>query len=119
VLTKKKFVSPELEERVSKAIKKLNYRPNSYARNLKVNRSNHIGVLVPDNTNPFFAEIVKYIQRIMSRNNYQIVLSSSDNDPKQEFQIIDSFLNTGVDGIVNIASRMTDSDLEAVVKFQW
>ena len=111
VLTKKKFVSPDLEEKIRQAMNKLNYKPNTIARSLKVNRSFNIGLMVPDITNPFFGEIVKYAEKVAHKENYQITLCNSDNDSKREKKLIDIFLSAGVDGIINVAPRMKQRQL--------
>ncbi len=109
---KDKYVSPELVTRVKNAIKKLDYSPNKIARSLKINKSFNIGVLVPDITNPFFAEIVKGGEQLAVKNDYQILLYNTDGNVKREKVGVNNFLNQGVDGIINIAPRRKDSEIE-------
>jgi len=109
---KNKYVSPELKQRVEKAIKKLNYSPNKIARSLKVQKSFNIGVLVPDITNPFFAEIVKGGEKLAVSNDYQILLYNTDGKTQREKDGINNFLNQGVDGIIDIAPRRKNKDIE-------
>ncbi len=111
VLTKKKFVSPELSQRVMAVIKETNYSPNTYARSLKINKSYRIGIHVPDITNPFFSEIVKYIHKTANQNGYQIDLCISNDDANEEKRLLDSFLVNGVDGVINIAPKMREDVL--------
>ena len=111
VLTKKKYVSPELSQRVLDVIKETNYSPNTYARSLKINKSYRIGVHVPDITNPFFSEIVKYIHEAANRGGYQIELCISNDDAGEEKRLLDSFLVNGVDGVINIAPKMREEAL--------
>ncbi len=111
VLTKKKFVSPELSQRVMDVIKETNYSPNIYARSLKINKSYRIGVHVPDITNPFFSEIVKYIHEAANRGGYQIELCISNDDAGEEKRLLDNFLVNGVDGVINIAPKMREEAL--------
>ncbi len=111
VLTKKKYVSPDLAEKIRQAMNELNYKPNTIARSLKVNRSFNIGLMVPDITNPFFGEIVKYAEKVAHKENYQITLCNSDNDSKRENKLIDIFLSAGMDGIINVAPRMKQRQL--------
>lgn len=111
VLTKKKFVSPELSQRVLEVIKETNYSPNTYARSLKINKSYRIGVHVPEITNPFFSEIVKYIHKDASRRGYQIDLCISNDHADEEKRLLDNFLANGVDGIINVAPKMREEAL--------
>lgn len=109
---KDKYVSPELKKRVEKAINKLNYSPNKIARSLKVQKSFNIGVLVPDITNPFFAEIVKGGEKLAVNNDYQILLYNTDGNTKREKNCINNFLNQGVDGIIDIAPRRNNQEIK-------
>lgn len=116
VLTQKKYVSSDLEQRVFQAINELGYRPNVYARNLKTNRSHIIGVHVPDITNPFFSEGVKALQSVAAGESYQIVLYDSDNNLESEVKNIAGMISTQVDGIIAVAPRMQVDELLAMVE---
>ncbi|HIS41642.1 MAG TPA: LacI family DNA-binding transcriptional regulator [Candidatus Limiplasma pullicola] len=116
VLTQKKYVSSELEQRVYRAIEELGYRPNLYARSLKTNRSYTIGVHVPDIVNPFFSTSVKTIQKEANERGYQIMLYDSDSEAKTEEQNVNSMLSAHVDGIISIAPRMELSRLFEMVE---
>jgi len=111
VITRKKYVSPELIEKITKAMEELDYTPNTIARSLKVNRSFRLGLIVPDITNPFFGEIVKYAEKVANKENYHITLCDSDQSVEKERQIINTFIENGVDGIINVAPRMKDREL--------
>ncbi len=115
VLTQKKYVSSDLEQRVHQAVKELGYRPNVYARNLKTKRSQTIGVLVPDITNPFFSEGVKNVQHTVGKEEYQIVLFDSDNKPQNEIRNIESILNARMDGIIAFAPRIDSKNLMEMI----
>lgn len=62
VINKTKYVSDETRDKVVKAIEKFNFYPNAHARMLAMGRSNIIGLLVSDISNPFFPELVKSIE---------------------------------------------------------
>lgn len=116
VLTGKKFVGEETTKKVKQAMGELNYQANTIARSLKVNRTYTIGLMVPDITNPFFGEIVKYTEVVTNKQNYQLTLCSSDNDINKERKIIDTFLAAGVDGIINVAPRMKKNQLNQEIE---
>lgn len=111
IITGKKYVGSEATLRVRQAMEELDYQPNTIARSLKISRSYHIGLMVPDITNPFFGEIVKYAQHIANKENYQITLCDSDNDARREPKIINTFLSAGIDGIINVAPRLKQTQL--------
>jgi LacI family transcriptional regulator len=108
VLTNKKYVSDELKDKIKEAMDILGYEPNITARSLKVNKTFKIGVVVPDISNPFFSEIVKYIERTISKSEYQLVLYNSDDKTEKELEIFESLLLGTVDGLILIAPRMAE-----------
>jgi LacI family transcriptional regulator, galactose operon repressor len=83
VLNTSANVSPELEARVLKAVRQLDYRPNVLARNLRRSESLTIGVLIPDSKNPFFAEMAKGIEDACFDNGYMAVLCDTDEQPSK------------------------------------
>ena len=86
-------------EAVRRAIDELGYSPSVVARSLKSGQHLCIGVVVPDITNPFFAAIVKGIEREARANGLQVILGNSDEDPGQEEALLaDLALRT--DGII-------------------
>jgi len=77
-------VGKEYRVRVEKAIKKLNYRVNIYAQGMRSERTHTIQVIIPNLTNPFFAELVNCIARELARRNYKTMLCTTDSDPGLE-----------------------------------
>lgn len=75
-------------------------------------KSFNIGVLVPDITNPFFAEIVKGGEKLALEKGYQILLYNTDGDIIREKEGVENFLNQGVDGIIDIAPRRENKEIE-------
>lgn len=69
-------VRPETRARVLEAIKVLNYRPNAMARSLRTARTDTVGLLIPDFTNPIYASIISGAQRAAARRG-QLVLTAS------------------------------------------
>lgn len=116
VISKVKYVSPELTKRVEKVIKQVNYKPSKIARSLKVNKTFYLGLIVPDITNPFFAEVVRGVESVALRENYQIFLCNTDGNVLREEKALKSFYEHHVDGIISVAPRMEEADLEKYFK---
>ncbi len=110
-LSGRKYVSPQLRERVEEAIKQLQYRPSKIARSLKTKKTFQIGLMVPDITNPYFAEIARGVESIALQNGYQLFLCNTDGHYSREEKTIHSFLDQRADGIINVAPRMSDEQL--------
>jgi LacI family transcriptional regulator len=99
-----RFVDPETEERVRLAIKTLGYRPNSLARSLRRRQTSTIGLLVPDNSNAFFADIARTIEDAGFAQNYSVILCNSDLSEEKQARYLDVLLSKQVDGIILISS---------------
>lgn len=106
VISEQKYVSPELTIRVNNAIKALNYRPSKIARSLKVKKTFQIGLMIPDITNPYFAELARGAESIALKKGYQVLLCNTDGDSTREEKALIAFEENRVDGIINVAPRM-------------
>ncbi|MBW4438472.1 MAG: LacI family transcriptional regulator [Pleurocapsa minor GSE-CHR-MK-17-07R] len=116
VLNGTRFVEPSTEARVRTAISALNYRPNSIARSLRRRSTSTIGLLVPDNSNPFFAEVARLIEDIGFEHGYNVILCNSDGLPAREAAYIDVLLSKQVDGLLTISAGNHPDFLDAVLK---
>ena len=104
VINKSGFVSQDKIERVNAALEKLDYRPNFFAKSLRIGKTHSIGLCVPDNSNPFFAELAKCIEKISYQNGYNIILCDSDYSSSKEKEYINILTNQKVDGFVLVSS---------------
>lgn len=100
VINNTKFVSDELKERVEGAIKELGYRPNKIARSLKRKETKLIGVTVTEVTNPFYPLMLKGVEDIALANGYNVILCTTGDDAEKEYELLQSMVDQGVDGIV-------------------
>lgn len=92
-------VREPLRRRVLEAIETLGYQPNQLSRGLRRNRTNIIGMIIPDITNPFFPAVVRGVEDVAYKSSYRIVLCNADNDPKKELTYLNdlkSFLPAGI-----------------------
>lgn len=104
VINGTRFVSEELKQRVLDAMASLNYQPNGLARSLRIGRSKTIGLILPDNSNSFFAEISHSIEDYGYKNGYSVILCNTDDDPDKEISYINVLINKQVDGIIFISA---------------
>lgn len=93
-------IGEEVAQRVVEIAKELNYTPNSSARNLRVGKSQLIGLVVTDISNAFYSAIARIIENRANELGYTVVFSSSDEDPKSTEKLINLLLNKGVDGLI-------------------
>ena len=111
VINKTRFVSEDLIERVTSAITELNYQPYGLARSLRKKQSGTIGIVIPENTNPFFAEVVRGIEDTCFEHGYSVFLCNSDGEPAKERNYLQLLIEKGVDGLVLVS---TGDDEEAM-----
>ncbi|KAA8477192.1 LacI family transcriptional regulator [Arcticibacter tournemirensis] len=95
-----KRISEELVQRVQKYIAEVGYKPNSLARSLRTGKSNTIGLMVEDISNPFFANIARMIEDNAYKNGYKILYCSTDNDTEKTKDLIQMFQERHVDGYI-------------------
>lgn len=112
VINKTRFVSEALSRRVVDAIKELNYQPFGLARSLRTKASGTIGIVIPDNTNPFFAEVVRGIEDYCYVHGYSVFLCNSDGVPDREYHHLRLLMEKGVDGLVLVSAGDDRDSLE-------
>lgn len=93
-------ISPEVRDRVLKAIEETGYQPNALAQNLKRRSSHTIAILIPDIINPFYAMITKEIEQYFLSKGYFAFWACTNSDPHIEESYINTFLQYKVDGIL-------------------
>ena len=102
-------VRKETRDRVLEVIKRLHYQPNAVAQGLASKRTTTVGLIVPDLTNLYFAELSKGIDDIALLYKYNIIITSIENRLMKEDQVIQSLLNKQVDGVIYMSNRLPAS----------
>lgn len=98
---------PETRRRVAAAVKKLGYEPNVSARNLRINRTATIIVVLPDINNPFFSFIVRGIEDVAHEQGFSVLLCNTDNDLQRELQYTKIIGRRGADGAIFLTARVS------------
>ena len=99
-LNGKGSVSIATRKKIEKAIHKLNYTPNELARNLFLNRTGIIGVIVPDLEHPFFSALTKYIEMELYSQGYKTMICNTVGISDREKEYLDMLDRSMVDGII-------------------
>jgi LacI family transcriptional regulator len=100
VLNEEKFTSDDVKKRVKDAIKKLKYSPDLNARNLRLGKTNVIGVIIPDISDFFFSKVVHTITNFFRENGKDIILFNTSNQEIIEEKEIKLALSKRVEGII-------------------
>ena len=106
-------VRKETRDRVMEVIKRLHYQPNAVAQGLASKRTTTVGLVVPDLTNLYFAELSKGIDDIALLYKYNIIITSIENRLMKEDQAIQSLLNKQVDGVIYMSNRLPEKVMDA------
>lgn len=105
-------VNPQLAKRVWNVVEELGYYPNTQARALVSGRSRIFGLIISEITNPFFPEIVEVFERIAVQNDYEIMLTSTGNDPEHMKTAVRRMIERRVEGVAIMTFGMEEALLE-------
>lgn len=100
VLNNRGYISEATKKKVFDAMVELNYVPNEVARSLYRKKSNILGLIIPDISHPFFAELSKSIELYAYKQGYKILLCNSYQDSIKERDYIEMLKKSQVDGII-------------------
>jgi len=110
VVNDTRFVSETTRLRVQQAIEELRYVPSALARSLKSNRTHTVGMMIPNNSNPYFAEIIRGIEDTCYAAGFNVILCNSDDDPLKQSTYVRLLSEKQVDGLIVLSSG-SDVDL--------
>lgn len=99
-----RFVSEEAKARVQAAIAALNYVPSAVARSLKSSRTHTVGMMIPNNSNPYFAEIIRGIEDACFMAGFNVILCNSDDDPHKQAAYVRVLSEKQIDGLIVLSS---------------
>ncbi len=95
-------VLPENREKIEAAIKELNFTVNEFARGLKTNKSNTVGIIIPDIGNVYVAHAIPIIVDELRKNGYATIICDSRSDHEREAELVNFSMSKRVDGIINM-----------------
>ena len=99
-LTDDKNIRRETREAVLREAERLGYRRNPVAMNLKMGRTNTIGVIVPEMHTPYASQVVAGIQSVLYKNNQKVMIAESDENPNRERESLQMMEEFMVDGLI-------------------
>ncbi len=100
VLNDSGYYSERIRARVHKAAERLNYQPNLRAKSLRQQRSNTIGLLIPNLLNQYYTALADDISQLLHRHGYQLLLSSTRDDSAIEQAAFLQMVGHDVDGLI-------------------
>lgn len=92
--------SPATTEKVWQAMAALGYRPNHAAQALRSRLSRTVGCLLPDISNPLYAQVFQALEDEFLRRDYLLLLANGANDVEREIKALSTFAQRGMDGVI-------------------
>ncbi|WP_319510294.1 substrate-binding domain-containing protein [uncultured Draconibacterium sp.] len=112
---KEKRISDKLVKKVLLKVQELGYQPNQLAQGLRTGKTNIIGLMVEDISNPFYANIAKKIEDKAYQNNYKIIYCSTENNQERAKEFLTMFTNIGVDGCIIAPTMGIEKEIKDLV----
>lgn len=100
VINNTRYVSPELTERVNRAIEELDYHPDPLAQGLSKGKSRSIALIVSDIVNPFFPQVARGVEDCVREHEFSLILSNTDESANQESHNLSLLESKRVDGFI-------------------
>ena len=108
-------VREETKKRILELVNKLNYRPDARARTFVTKKSNLIGLVVSDISNPFYAELARGIEDKAHEKGYNVIFCSTDNKAQRMETYVHLLMNAGVDGCIFASARLHEPVIEKLI----
>lgn len=110
-------IADDTKKRITEVAKRLNYTANQQARSLVTRKSNVIGLIIPDIENIFFSSLSKKIEEYCRKKGYAIMIVNSDENPKEDIELLHVLVSRGVDGILYTPSLGSDEDYAKIKSY--
>ncbi len=113
VLNDSAGVREPVRKRVLEAVQAASYQPSQLARGLRRDKTNMIGMIIPDITNPFFPAVVRGAEDVAFSNGYRLILCNTDNDHSKELVHLNELRTYLPAGLLVIPSDFSDLTAQA------
>src|SRR5471032_2174124 len=117
VINKNRFVSDAIADKVNAAVEQLNYAPSALARSLKLNQTRTIGMLLTASSNPFYAEVVRGVERSCYERGYSLILCNTDGDAERMNRSLETLLQKRVDGLLLMCTENHRPSQDALSRY--
>ncbi|MEO9969846.1 MAG: LacI family DNA-binding transcriptional regulator [Hyphomonadaceae bacterium] len=111
----RKMVSDDVSERIREIARDMGYRANPFGYGLRTQKSNTIGVVIPDVTNPVFPPIIRGMEHAFRESGYTAILADSNESVDKERDIVEGMRARQVEGLVLASAHRADKIVEAAI----
>ncbi len=113
--SKERRISVETTQKVLKFIEQVGYKPNLLARSFRTGKTNIIGLMVENISNPFFARLAGLIEENAYKNGYKILYCSTENEPAKARELMQLFKDRHIDGYIITPTEGIKDDIDKLV----
>lgn len=115
-INNKSDINEETKKRVLKVAQELGYVQNATAVALRTKKTRTLGVVIADNRNPFYAEVLNGIEEAAREKNYHIILANTQRDYQKEEEAINLLLAKRVDGLLITPVQDRNDDIKNLIE---
>lgn len=108
-------INPLTKEKILRIAREIGYVPNASAVALRTQKTRTLGVIIADNNNPFYAEVLSGIEAEAKANNYHIILTNTRRDYQEEENAIELLLGKQVDGLLIAPVQEKNEDIYKLI----
>jgi len=109
-------INPLTKEKILRIAREIGYVPNASAVALRTQKTRTLGVVIADNNNPFYAEVLSGIEAEAKSNNYHIILTNTMRNYQEEENAIDLLLAKQVDGLLIAPVQEKNEDIYKLIE---
>jgi LacI family transcriptional regulator len=108
-------VGPQMVLKIKQIADELNYQPNYLAKSLRSGKTQTIGLIIADISNPFFANVARIVEDEAKKSGYTVIIGSSDENADKSRDLLDVLIKRQVDGFIIVSS---EDSVEQVLDLQ-
>lgn len=108
------YVSSEARDKIKKVLDETGFTPQRQAKGMRTKKTNLIGVIVPKISSETPARVVEGITEILSPNGYDILIANTNLSIEKELEYLNIFKANQVDGIIFMATKVTERHIEVM-----
>ena len=112
-------ISEALAERIRNEAKAMGYKPNAFAKGLRNGRSETIGLVISDISNPFYANLAFHVQENAEKQGYSVVITNTNENTDKMEKMISILRSRRVDGFIIVPTEHSEKTVLQLVKDQF
>lgn len=112
---KEKRISDDLKEKILETAARLNYRPNQVARGLRTGQTHTLGLIVEDISNPFFANLARFVESEADKAGYTVMFCSTENNDEKAASLLYMLRHRQMDGFIIIPTPGLKKEVQSLV----